>query len=32
MSVAGMRRNNGAYDTAERLILSLIASRMPVSG
>jgi AcrR family transcriptional regulator len=32
MSVAGMRRNNEAYDTAERLILSLIASRMPVPG
>ncbi len=30
MSVAGIRRNDDAYDTAERLILSLIAGRMPV--
>lgn len=30
MSVAGIRRDDGAYDTAERLILSLIASHMPV--
>lgn len=30
MSVAGMRHNEEAYDTAERLIRSLIASRMPL--
>lgn len=29
MSVSGIRRNGDAYETAERLILSLIADRLP---